>query len=83
MRHGRQRVANQRGLAVPAGRDEEHLLAGRQVADQPVQLVDAVDERRGRHDFAVDEWVLHYGISYNEYGLYRNGYVATEPIRAS
>ena len=60
-RHRRQRVADQRRLAVAPRRDQEDLLGGGEVGHQPVELDDAVDERRRRHDLAVDEWVLHYG----------------------
>ena len=40
----RQRLADERRLAVAPRRDEEHLLAGHEVPDQPVQLDGAVDE---------------------------------------
>ena len=53
--HGRERPPDQRRLAVAAWRDEEDLLGRRQIADQPIELGDAVDERRRRHDLAVDE----------------------------
>ena len=66
-RHGRERAADQRRLAVPARRDEEDLLAGGEVGDQPVELGDPVDERRGRHDLAVDERVAGYGEHGNDY----------------
>ena len=36
------------------------------------QLVDAVDERRRRHDFAVDERILHYVEQCNGYASERN-----------
>ena len=65
---GAQRLPDQRRLAVPPRRDEKHLLAGRQVAHEPIQLVDAVDERCRRHDLAVHEWIFHYVNL-------RNGYV--------
>ena len=55
-------MADQRRLAVAARRDQEDLLARRQVGDQAVELGDAVDERRRRDDLAVDERVLHYVI---------------------
>ena len=72
-RHGGERVADERRLAEAAGRDQEHLLAGRQIGDQPIQLDDPVGERRRRHDLAVDEGILHYGESYNGYMISRNG----------
>ena len=53
-----ERLADQRRLAVAARRDEEDLLAGGQIADQPVELGLAVDEGRGRDDLAVDERVV-------------------------
>ena len=56
---GAQRLPDQRRLAVAARRDEEDLLAGRQVLDEALQLGLAIDERLDGHDFAVDEWVLH------------------------
>jgi hypothetical protein len=65
---GAKRVPDQRGLAVPPRRDEEHLLPGRQVAHEPIQLVDAIDERCRRHDLTVHKWVFHYVNL-------RNGYV--------
>ena len=55
-----ERLPDERRLAVPAGRNEEDLLAGGQVADQPIHLGLAVDERIVRHDLAVDERVLHW-----------------------
>ena len=72
-RHGGERVADERRLAVPARRDQEDLLAGGEIGDQPIQLDDPVRERRRRHDLAVDEGVLHYGKSYNGYMIPRNG----------
>ena len=54
-----QRLPDERRLAVAARRDEEDLLPGGQVADEPVELGLAVDERLAGHDFAVDEGVLH------------------------
>ena len=65
---GPQRLPDEGRLAVPSGRDEEDLLARRQVAHEPVQLVDAIDERCRGHDLAVYEWVFHYVNL-------RNGYV--------
>ena len=66
-RHRRERVPDERRLAVAPRRDEEHLLRRREVADQPLQLDGAVDERRGRHHFAVDERVVHYVNSRSRY----------------
>ena len=57
-RQRRQRLAHQRRLAVAARRDQEHLLAGGEVGDQPIELDDAVGERRARDDLAVDEGVV-------------------------
>ena len=54
-----QRLPHERGLAVAARRDQEDLLPGEQIAREPIELRFAVDERRGRDDFAVDEWVMH------------------------
>ena len=45
-RRRRERLPHQRRLAVAARRDQEDLLAGQQVAGQPVELGLAVDERR-------------------------------------
>ena len=56
---GVQRLPDERGLAVPARRDQEDLLPGCEVADQPVELGFAVDERLAGDHFAVDERVLH------------------------
>src|SRR4029453_4951015 len=52
-------AADQRRLAVAPRRDQEHFLAGQQVGGEAFQLVFAIDEGRRRHDFAVDEGVLH------------------------
>ncbi len=71
--HRRQRVPDERRLAIPARRDEKDLLRRRQVADEPLELVHAVDECRRGHDFAVDEGVLHYVEQYNRYDSGRNG----------
>ena len=68
-RHRGERVADERRLAVAPGRDEEHLLPGGQVADEAVELDDAVDEGGGRDDLAVDEGVLHYVKCHNRYVL--------------
>ena len=57
---GAQRLADQGRLAVAPRGDEEDFLAGGQIAHEPVQLVDAIDERRRGHDLAVHEWVFHY-----------------------
>ena len=67
-------VAHQRRLAVAARRDQEHLLAGGQVAAQPGALVLAVGERRRGDDLAVDERVVwrHYVIIRNDYVKQRN-----------
>ena len=73
LRHGGERVADQRRLAVSARRDQEDLLAGGEIGDQPIQLDDAVREGRRGHDLAVDEGILHYGSSYNGYMIRRNG----------
>ena len=56
---GAQRLGDQRRLAVAAGGDQEDLLAGEQVAGEPVQLDLAVHERGRRDDFSVDERVGH------------------------
>ena len=61
-------VADQRRLAVAARRDQEHLLAGGEVAAEPLALVLAVGERRRGDDFAVDERVVA-------------GYVSAPPLR--
>ena len=53
------RLADERRLAVAARRDEEDLLAGIEVAAEPVELDLAVDEGRGRNDLAVDEGIGH------------------------
>ena len=65
-------VADQRRLAVAAGRDEEHLLALGQVLPQPGALLVAVGEGAGRDNLAVDERVVlrHYAIIGNRYGHY-------------
>jgi hypothetical protein len=68
-RHRREGAADQRGLAVTSRRDQEHLLAGGQIARQAVELDDAVDERRRRHHLAVDERILCYVKHRNDYGL--------------
>ena len=54
-----ERLPDERRLAVPPRRDEEHLLPVAEVGDQPVELDFAVDERLAGHDFAVDEGVVH------------------------
>ncbi len=56
-------VADQRRLAVAARRDQEHLLAGGQVAAEPLALVLAVGERRRGDDLAVDERVVRPRIT--------------------
>ena len=56
-------VADQRRLAVAARRDQEHLLAGGQVAAEPLALVLAVGERRRGDDLAVDERVVARAIT--------------------
>ena len=54
-------VADQRRLAVAARRDQEDLLAGGEVAAEPLALVLAVGEGRRGDDLAVDERVVaHY-----------------------
>jgi 4'-phosphopantetheinyl transferase EntD len=64
----RQRLADQRRLAVAARRDEEDFLAGREVADQALELHHPVDEPGRRHDLAVDEGILGYVDHRNGYG---------------
>ncbi len=59
-RHRRERVPDQRRLAVAARRDEEDFLRRREVGDQAVELDHPVDERRRRNHLAVDERVAHY-----------------------
>ena len=54
-----QGLADERRLAVAARRDEEDLLAGVEVAAEPVELDLAVDEGRGRNDLPVDEGIGH------------------------
>ena len=54
-----ERLPDQRRLAVAPRRDQEDLLPGCEVADQPVELGLAVDERLAGDDLAVDEGVLH------------------------
>ena len=54
----RMHVADQRRLAVAAGRDEEHFLPLGEVLAEPVPLLLAVGERAGRDDLAVDERVV-------------------------
>ena len=66
-RHRRERASDQRRFAVPARRDQEDLLAGVEIGDQPVELGDPIDERRRRHDFAVDERVAGYGEHGSDY----------------
>ena len=56
---GPQRLAHERRLPVPPGRNQEDLLSGQQIARQPIQLRLTIDEGYGRHDFAVDERVGH------------------------
>jgi hypothetical protein len=65
-------VPNEGRLAVPARRDEEDLLAGRQIGDEAVELDDPIDERGGRDDLAVDERVVRYGDRRNSYVISRN-----------
>ena len=50
-------VADERRLAVAARRNQEDLLAGRQVAREPLALVVAVGKRRRGDNLAVDERV--------------------------
>ena len=54
-------MADERRLPVPPRRDEKHLLARGEIADEPIELGDAVHERGDRHDLAVDEGIVHYG----------------------
>src|SRR6185369_9554283 len=67
-------VTDQRRLAVAARRDEEHLLARRQILGQPVSLAIAIRERGGRDDLAVDERVhaAHYLSIRDDYLHWRN-----------
>jgi hypothetical protein len=67
-------VPHQRRLAVAARRDQEHLLAGGQVAAEPGALLLAVGERRRGDDLAVDKRVVrcHYVIIRNDYVKQRN-----------
>ena len=51
-------ASDQRRLAVAAGRNQEHLLPGGQVAAEAVALVLAVGKRRRRDDLAVDKRVV-------------------------
>ena len=67
-RNRSQSLPDQGGLAVTPRGNEEDLLARGQIAHEPVELVDAVDERRRRHHLAVDKWIFHYVVL-------RNGYV--------
>jgi hypothetical protein len=62
-------VADERRFAVAARRDEEDLLAGVQIADEAVELDDAIDEGRGRDDLAVDERIVRYVSQRNDYAL--------------
>jgi len=64
-----------------ASRDEEHLLAGRQVADQPVELRHAIDEGARRHDLAIDKGIGHYVNVCNDYVISRNMILESEDIR--
>ena len=50
-----QRLADQRGFAVAARRDQEDLLSGRRSRGQPVELDLPVDEGCLRNDLAVNE----------------------------
>jgi hypothetical protein len=74
-------VPNEGRLAVPARRDEEDLLAGRQIGDEAVELDDAIDERGGRDDLAVDKRVVRYGDRRNSYVISRNGGMSNNPAR--
>ena len=56
---GPQRLPDERRLAIPPGRNQEDLLSGQQIARQPIELGLTIDERYGRHDFAVDEGIGH------------------------
>ncbi len=56
-------VADQRRLAVAARRDQEDLLAGGEVAAEPLALVLAVGEGRRGDDLAVDEGVVAHYVS--------------------
>ncbi len=58
-RGGPQRLPDERRLAVAPRRNEEDLLAGGEIAGEPVQLDLAIDERVGRDDLAVYEWIVH------------------------
>ena len=68
-------VPDQRGLAVAAGRNQEDLLAGGQVASEAIALALPVGERARRDDLAIDERVVgrHYAIIRNHYPGWRNG----------
>ena len=58
LRQRRGGLVDERRLAVAARRDQEDLLAGREVGRQPLELDIAAHERRRRHDLAVDEGVV-------------------------
>ena len=66
-RHGRQRAADERRLAVAPRRDEEDLLTRGEVLHEALELDHAVDECRGRHDLSVDERILRYVKQRNDY----------------
>ena len=82
-RHRGERAADQRRLAVAARRDQKDLLGSGQIADQPVELRDAVHEGGGRHHLAVDEGILHYGNRRIRYVISRNGRQWQVPVPES
>ncbi len=78
-RDGRERLPDQRRLAVPARGNQEHLLSVVEVADQALQLGRAVDEGGRGHDLAVHEGIpVHYVALRNGYVISRN---AGQPAR--
>src|SRR5439155_21587806 len=50
----------------------EHLLPLGEIANEAVELVDAVHERGAWDDFAVDERIVHYVVLRNRYVIRRN-----------
>ena len=77
-RRRRERLGDQRRLAVAARGDEKDLLAGEQIAGEPIELGLAVDEGRDRNDLAVYERI-HYDVSLQS----QAGVAVPAPLRGS